>query len=243
MIIDLIKKNIPEYKIKFPILQQTYSFRPILVKEEKFISVLTSISCTFEDKVNNLCNLVNSCFEDKINCLNTNIGDFQFALNELRKKSIGDDAEFNIICPETNESVIIKLNLNDFNISNVSTEKLIKLNGKELNIKFRQPKVKDLLLLDDFPSTDDDYKKLVANSISEIETPSESYSVEDDSIEEKIKYVEYLNLNEFRKVKEFIASGSMKTVIKYKTSDSKERELEVNDFVNFLKFYMVTLIL
>tara|TARA_R110002051_G_scaffold325693_1_gene430255 strand:- start:1171 stop:1902 length:732 start_codon:yes stop_codon:yes gene_type:complete len=243
MIIDLIKKNIPEYNLKFPLSKSSFSFRPILVKEEKYLAITTNISSTFEDKLKNLCNLVNSCFDNKLDSLNMTIADFQYALNELRKKSIGDDVEFNITCPETKESIPIHLNLSKFKINKISNEAEIKLNKKGLLIKFKQPKMKDLLILKDFPSTDDDYTKLVASCIFEVETPIETYSVLENTLEEKLKYIEYLNLNEFKKIKEFIGSGSMTTILKYKTSDLVDRELEVNDFANFLKFYMVILTL
>ena len=35
MIIDVIKKSVPEYKVKLPGLNKTFSYRPMLVKRRK----------------------------------------------------------------------------------------------------------------------------------------------------------------------------------------------------------------
>ena len=114
MIIDLIKKNIPQYNTKLPISKKNVSFRPLLVKEEKFISIVTNINSTFEDKIKNLAALIDSCCNNKVNCLNLYVPDFQFLLNEIRKKSVSESVSLNITCPITNENISIETNLNDF---------------------------------------------------------------------------------------------------------------------------------
>lgn len=242
MIIDLIKKNIPQYNTKLPISKKNISFRPLLVKEEKFISIVTNINSTFEDKIKNLAALINSCCDDKVNCLNLYVPDFQFLLNEIRKKSVSESVSLNITCPITNENISIETNLNDFKCSQKKSNFTLKVNDN-LIIKFDQPKVSDLLSLRDYPETDEDYFDLMCRCLSTIETPEEKINLTDSDKKNAPQYIELLKMEDYIKIKNFIFSGNISTTFKYQTSDGIEREIEVNDISNFLKFYSVILML
>ena len=242
MIIDSIKKNIPEYKITLPIANKRVSFRPLLVKEEKYFSIITNISSTFEDKMNNLCSMVNSCFDNKIQSCDLSIPDFQFALNSIRQKSIGETTKLKLTCPYTKESVQINLDLNTISIEKVNSDFLVKIKS-DFIMKFRCPKIKDLLIFDSFPETEDEFFNLISECLIEIETPTETINLEDVDHEEKIQYLELIERSKYKLLKEFICNSNIKFPIRYKTTDNVDREIEVNDFVNFLKFYLVILTL
>ena len=242
MIIDLIKKNIPEYNITLPISKKKVSFRPLLVKEEKYFSIITNISSSFEDKVKNLCSMVNSCFDDKIKSFNLAIPDFQFALNSIRQKSISETSKLKMTCPYTNEPVEIDLDLNNISIKN--TKKQFVVNPKpDLKITFRCPTMKDLLIFDSFPEKEKEIFDLASKCLTEIETPTEKIDLMDTDLEEKKSYLEMLERSTYKELKEFICNSNISFILNYTTSDSIEREIEVNDFVNFLKFYLVILTL
>lgn len=241
MIIDLLKKSIPEYKIFLPDSNNTFSYRPMLVKEEKYLSVITTISSTFEEKINNLCSLVNSCFDYKIDALKLTLNDFQIALNSIRQKSISEVAEFKITCPQTKEQVNINLNLNSFQ-ENKTDNKLKILINKQFVFIIEKPKVSNLLVLNDFPSNDEDWFKILSSCLTEINTDKEKITLKDSTLEDKISYIELIDKDSFKEIKKFIKSNSITFNIDYTTSDGVHREIEVNDFVNFLKFFLVMLI-
>jgi len=242
MIIDLIKKNIPEYTTTLPVSKQKVSFRPLLVKEEKYFSIITNISSTFEDKIKNICSLVNSCFDDKIKSSLLPISDFQFALNSIRQKSISETSTLKITCPYTKESVQINFDLNDLSMKTTKKDLTINLKS-EMKLKFRSPRMKDLLIFEKFPESDSEIFHLVAQCLVEIETPSGIIETQELDYKEKSSYIELLERSTYKKVKEFICDSNISFMLKYKTSDSVDREIEVNDFVNFLKFYLVILTL
>lgn len=242
MIIDLLKKAIPEYTIKLPDENKKYSYRPMLVKEEKFISVITNINSSFEDKITNLCNLVNSCFDNKLEAKSLSITDFQIALNAIRQKSISEIADFQMKCPETGEQVKVHLNLESFTIHKKENSYILKLDNSTL-FKFESPKVYSLMILENYPNTEEDWFKILCNSLIEIETEKEKLDLKDTKIEDKISYIELLPKNEFANIKNFIRSNSVSFKINYRLSNNTEKEIEVNDFVNFLKFFLVILTL
>jgi len=242
MIIDLIKKNIPEYKITLPTSKKKYSFRPLLVKEEKYFSIINNIASTFEDKITNLCSMVNSCFDDKVKSLNFSVQDFQFAINSIRQKSIGETTKLKITCPYTKEPVVVNLDLNDVKIESSKKDFLVKIKS-DFIMKFRCPRMSDILSFESFPETEEEYFDLTTQCLTEIQTPSETIQLEDVAIKEKREYVELIERKKYKLLKEFICNSTVKFNIKYKSSDGIDREIEVNDFVNFLKFYLVILTL
>ena len=241
MIIDLLKKSIPEYKLFLPDLNNTFSYRPLLVKEEKFLSIITTINSSFTEKINNLCMLVDSCFDNKIESKKLTINDFQLALNALRQKSVAEVSEFKITCPYTKELVNIKLNLNDF-IENKSDKLLKILINKQFIFVLEKPKVSSLFCLDDFPKSEEDWFRLLCDSLVEVNTEKEKISLSNSSLEEKISYIELIDKDSFKQMKKFIKSNTISFKINYTTSDEIERIIEVNDFVNFFKFFLVMLI-
>lgn len=242
MILDLMKKSIPEYKLYLPDKKAQVSYRPMLVKEEKFLSIITNVKSTFSEKITNISNLVDSCLNNKVNSMEMTICDFQVALNKIRQKSISEDVSFSIICPKTKETVNVSLDLDSFFIEESENYLELKVNNTFI-FKFEKPKVKSLLALSDFPSTYDDWFFVLCDSLIEIQTEEEKINANEIDIEEKAKYIELLTKKDFKKIEKFIKTNCISFKLRYVTSDKKEREIEVNDFVNFLKFYLVILTL
>ena len=242
MIIDLLKKSIPEYSAFLPDQNNSFTYRPLLVKEEKYISIITTIKSSFEEKMNNLCLLVDSCFENKIKSQNLTVNDFQIALNLIRQKSISEISEFKMTCPFTSEEVNINVNLNSF--IQDKTEKKLKILINDIFVfVFEKPKVSSLIKLNNFPSTEEDWFNLISDCLVEINTEKEKINFESLSVEEKIKYIEFIDKDSFQNIKKFIKLNTISFKIDYNLSDGTKKEIEVNDFVNFLKFFLVILTL
>ena len=242
MLIDMIKKTLPEYKITLPISKQKITFRPLLVKEEKFISMLNDLSSSTEDKLTNLSNLVNSCCNDKINSLDLFMYDFQYLLTEIRKKSVDETSKLTITCPNTGEKIITEIDLNQYNTKK-ETSSVLELDiSKEMIIKIRSPKLKDLKEINNFPESKKELIELILNCFDSVETPEENMTMKDSTKEEKLEFLNYITKKDFEKIQNFIMSTFISFQINYTTSDGVSRKIEVNDFVNFLKFYLIMLV-
>ena len=242
MILNLLEKSIPEYKTYLPDEKEQLSYRPMLVKEEKFLSVITNIKSEFPEKIVNLCSLVDSCFNQKVQSLNMTICDFQVALNKIRQKSISEEVSFKMTCPVTKEIVHVHLNLDSFFTEETESVLELKINDKFM-FKFEKPKVKSLLNLTDFPASYDDWFTLIVDSLVEIQSETEKIDATEISLEEKSKYIDLLNKKDFKKIEKFVKSNCINFKLEYRTTDQTEREIEVDDFVNFLKFFLVILTL
>ena len=239
MLLDLMKKQVQEFKVKLPLTKKSVNLRSMLVKEEKLVSEIQEIGNSTEQKLENLCAIVDSCCSG-VKSKNLPIYDFQFLLSEIRKRSYSEISSFSITCPKTKEKVEINLVLSSEIIKNKPKEKLI-LNLPSAILEFRRPKVSDLLEIKNIPDKNEEFLYLIINCLDQAETKSEKIDLNLVPIEEKLSCLNYLQKKDYEEIKEFILSSFIEYNIPYKTSDGIDRILEVKDFSNYLKFYMVTL--
>jgi hypothetical protein len=242
MLVDVLKKNLPEYKITLPVTKKKISFRPLLVKEEKFISAINELSSSVSNKLINLSNLVDSCCNDSIKSVNLPIYDFQYLLAEIRKNSVLEISKLKMTCPHTKERVDATVNLIEYKKKKNTNSELSINVSDNMTIEFRIPTLKDLTQIDNFIKSKTELIQLMALCLIGTETPEEKIDLASYSYEQKIEFLEYLSTKDFYKVKDFIMDSFITFKIEYLTSDNKLRNVEVNDFVNFLKFYLIMLI-
>ena len=234
-----MKKQVQEFKVKLPLSKKTVKLRSMLVKEEKLISEIQEIGISTEQKLTNLCDLVDSCCTG-VNSKDLSIYDFQFLLAEIRKRSYSEISSFNLTCPKTKEKIEINLILDSEIIKDKPKEKLI-IKLPSAIMEFRRPNVSDILEIKTIPDTNDEFLYLMVSCLDKVETESEKIDLTLVSIEEKVSCLNYLQKKNYKEVKEFILGSFIEYVIPYTTSDGLDRTLEVKDFSNYLKFYLVTL--
>lgn len=242
MLHEIIKKIVPEYTCKLPSTNKKIVFRPLLVKEEKYISQITELSDTFSEKLNGLVQLVNSCCDGKIKSENISVYDFQILLMEIRKKSISETAELKIRCPYTGEPVVMQIDFNDQEkiIKEIKKNEELILNDN-IKLKFRIPQISDLIETNSNFENDDDILKILPLCLLELESESKTIDLTAETNENKLELLQSLNREDFAKIKSILSKGFFSFKFKYQTSDGVDREVVVSDFVNFLKFYLVTL--
>ncbi|HAW80041.1 MAG TPA: hypothetical protein DCX27_10230 [Balneola sp.] len=243
MLHEIIKKTIPEYTCILPISKKEIKFRPLLVKEEKFISQINELSDLFSDRLYSLCKLVDSCCDNTIDSMQLPIYDFQYLLIDIRKRSITEETSMKIQCPYTGESVVVQINFNDLlkNVVVQSQTKEITIDNSTI-LKVGIPKIKDILdtLLE--MTNDTDIMKLVASVLLELETVDKTIDLKTETKEEKLQMLESMNRDQYKIIKEYVMNGYFIMNLKYQTSDGTERKVKVSDFANFLRFYLGTLI-
>lgn len=237
-----MKKTVPHYSCTLPVSKNKIEFRPLLVKEEKYISQINELSDSFSDQLLALTELVDSCCDGKINSKNISIYDFQYILTELRKKSVTETIQIKILCPYTQEPVVVDINLNEQETTKIDLrdKKELMLDGN-IKLTVKTPTVLDLIQ----HKTSYDYNKdlypLLSSCLLELETETQTVNLEMKSDEDKTYVLESLSRENFKILKEFITEGFLVLKLNYVSSDGVEREVIVTDFINFLRFYLVTL--
>ena len=238
-----MKKLVPTYTCDLVITKKKVTFRPLTVKEEKYISQINELSESFSEQLLSLSNLVDSCCDNAISSKDLSIYDFQILLMNIRKKSISETSQMQIRCPYTNETVIVNMNYDDNAINKIQRkQKLELILNNNIKLKLKLPTVADLIETNVDYKSDDDLIKLLPFCLLEIEHESKTVDLTMETDKNKLEVLEVLSRQDYKKVKTIISKGFFTLKLKYQTSDGVSREVVVSDFVNFLKFFLVTLI-
>ena len=107
----------PTYELELPSTGKTISYRPFLVKEEKLLVIALESEDT-KQITNAIKAVIRACILTKgvkVETLPT--FDIEYLFLNIRGKSVGEDIDVNLICPDDNETeVSVSINLDDINV-------------------------------------------------------------------------------------------------------------------------------
>ena len=113
----LPKISTPTYELELPSSGQTVKYRPFLVKEEKVL-VIALESEDNKQITNAIKAVLKSCIQTrgvKVEHLPT--FDIEYLFLNIRGKSVGEELEVNVICPDDEETQVkTTINLDDIQI-------------------------------------------------------------------------------------------------------------------------------
>ena len=107
----------PTYELELPSTGKTISYRPFLVKEEKLL-VLALESEDTKQITNAIKAVIKACVLTKgIKVETLPTFDIEYLFLNIRGKSVGEELEVNIICPDDGESTVpVMINLDDIQV-------------------------------------------------------------------------------------------------------------------------------
>tara|TARA_R100001082_G_C4327596_1_gene144104 strand:+ start:76 stop:792 length:717 start_codon:yes stop_codon:yes gene_type:complete len=225
----------PKYQITIPSTKEKTSFRPFLVKEEKIL-LLAQEGNDPDNMVMALQSLIESCVDGIDDASKMPLFDIEFLFLRIRAKSVSEEVNPIIICPETGEEIEIKVNLSNIEIKHTDghTNK-IKITD-DLNVYMKYP---SLALLKE-RSTGIDYTSpssfydLIADCIEKIETKEETIDTKGYSREELTNFVDNMTKEQFEKLLDFfVTSPRVEHIVKYRASDEVEREVVLSGLSDF----------
>ena len=104
----------PTYELELPSTGQTIQYRPFLVKEEKLL-VLALEGEDVKEITTAIKNVIKSCIQTKgikVDTLPT--FDIEYLFLNIRGKSVGEDIEVKLLCPDDNETYVpVKILIDD----------------------------------------------------------------------------------------------------------------------------------
>ena len=90
----------PTYELELPSTEERIQYRPFLVKEEKLL-VLALESESTKEITTAIKNVIKSCIQTKgIKVETLPTFDIEYLFLNIRGKSVGEELEVNIICPD-----------------------------------------------------------------------------------------------------------------------------------------------
>ena len=197
----------PTYELELPSSGKTIKYRPFLVKEEKVLVIAMESEDT-KQITNAIIAVLKSCVQTKgikIETLPT--FDIEYLFLNIRGKSVGEELEVNIICPDDGEtSVPVMVALEDIQVEKSDDHSpQIKLDSN-LMMEMKYPS------LDEFIKNNFDFNEenqmdqsfqLIASCIDKIYSDEEVWATADCTKKEVNEFLESMNSSQFKLIEKF----------------------------------------
>ena len=197
----------PPYELELPSTGQSINYRPFLVKEEKLLVLALETEDT-KQITTAIKNVLKNCVLTKgIKVDQLPTFDIEFLFLNIRGKSVGEEIEVNIICPDDEETqVTITIDLDDIKIQKKDDHtNQIKLD-KDLMMELKYPSLEQFIKnnfdFDDANAMDQSFD-LIATCIDKIFTADEVWAAADCTKKEVKDFLEQMNSSQFKEIEKF----------------------------------------
>lgn len=202
----LPKLVVPTYTLTLPSTEKEIKVRPFLVKEEKLL-LLALESEDLKEITNAMQVIISNCIQTKgIKVENLPTFDIEFLFLNLRAKSVGEEIELNVICPDDEETEVrVKIDLQEIKVKkNPKHTNKIKLNDKMI-LELKYPSLKQFINNNFDPKTltSEESFDLILDCIDKLYDDEEVYSFEDYPKEDWKEFLDGLTSLPFEKVQNF----------------------------------------
>ena len=197
----------PTYELELPSTGQTVKYRPFLVKEEKLL-VIALESEDNKQITNAIRTVIKGCIITKgVKVENLPTFDIEFLFLNIRGKSVGEELEVNVICPDDGETPVpVNINLDDIEVQkNDEHSKQIKLDDN-LMMELKYPSL-DQFIKNNFDFNEknamDQSFDLIATCIDKVYTEDEVWATSDCTKKEIKDFLESMNSSQFKDIEKF----------------------------------------
>ena len=201
----------PSYELELPSTGKTITYRPFLVKEEKLLVIALETEDT-KQITNAIKAVIKACVLTKgIKVETLPTFDIEYLFLNIRGKSVGEDLDVNIICPDDEETqVTVNINLDDIQIEKSEEHtNQIKLDGN-LMMEMKYPSlnefIKNNFYFQEGKNQMDQSFELIAQCIDKIYTEEEVWTASDCTKKEMNDFLESMNSSQFKKIEEFFTT-------------------------------------
>ena len=197
----------PRYELELPSTEETITYRPFLVKEEKVLVIALESEDT-KQITNAIKTVIQSCIITKgIKVEKLPTFDIEYLFLNIRGKSVGEEIEVNIICPDDGKTQVpVTIDLDDIQIQkNENHKKQIKID-ESIMMEMKYPSL-DQFIQNNFDFSDknvmDQSFELISTCIDKIYTEDEVWAAADCSKKEIKEFVESMNSTQFKDIEKF----------------------------------------
>ena len=197
----------PTYELELPSTGETIQYRPFLVKEEKLLVIALEsednkqITTAIKTVIKN-CILTKNI---KVEALPT--FDIEYLFLNMRGKSVGEELDVNVICPDDGETEVpVKINLDDIQVQKSDDHSnRIKLDDS-IMMEMKYPSLDQFIKNNfDFENKNamDQSFELIGSCIDKIYTEDEVWATADVSKKELSEFLESMNSSQFKDIEKF----------------------------------------
>lgn len=203
----LPKISTPTYELVLPSTEQTIKYRPFLVREEKLL-VLALESEDNKQITTAIKTVIKNCIETKgIKVESLPTFDIEYLFLNIRGKSVGEEIEVNIICPDDEETTVpVKILVDDIKVEkNKDHHNKIKVDDS-IMMEMKYPSL-DQFIKNNFDLSSDNTMEqsfdLITSCIDKIYTEEEVWSASDVAKKELSDFLEQMNSVQFKQIETF----------------------------------------
>ena len=202
----------PSYELEFPSTGKTIQYRPFLVKEEKLLVIALESEDT-KQITNAIKAVIRACILTKgVKVESLPTFDIEYLFLNIRGKSVGEDIDVNLICPDDNETeVSVSVSLDDIKVQKPEGHSnQIKLDNN-LMMELKYPSLNEFIK-NNFDPNDtsknpmDPSFDLIGSCISKIYNQEEVWAAADCSKKEITDFLDSMNSSQFKEVEKFFDS-------------------------------------
>ena len=197
----------PTYELELPSTGKSVKYRPFLVKEEKVL-VIALESEDNKQITNAIKAVLKNCILSKgIKVENLPTFDIEYLFLNIRGKSVGEDIEVNIICPDDEKTEVpvtialddIEVQKDDNHTNKIKVDENIMM---EMKYPSLEQFIKNNFDFNDKNAMDQSFD-LIATCIDKIYTEDEVWASADCTKKEMRDFLEQMNSNQFKEIESF----------------------------------------
>ena len=200
----------PTYELELPSTGKTVEYRPFLVKEEKLL-VIALESEDNKQITTAIKAVLKACVLTKgIKVENLPTFDIEYLFLNIRGKSVGEELDVNIVCPDDEKTeVAVKIYLDDIEVQHDENHtNKIKLDDN-LMMEMKYPSL-DEFIKSNFDFNDknqmDQSFQLIASCIDKVYSEDEAWATADCTKKEVNEFLESMNSNQFKEIETFFTT-------------------------------------
>ena len=197
----------PTYELELPSTGETVQYRPFLVKEEKLL-VIALESDNTKQITTAIKSVIKNCVLTKgIKVESLPTFDIEYLFLNIRGKSVGEDIDLNLICPDDNETEVpVSINLDDIQVTkNDDHTTMIKLDDS-ITMQMKYPSldqfIKNNFELNEKNAMDQSFD-LIASCVDKVLTEDEVWTAADCTKKEMTEFLEQMNSSQFKEIEKF----------------------------------------
>jgi len=201
--------DVPYYSITIPSTGEETRYRPYLVKEEKVLLIALE-SSDIKQIAAATTDLIKSCVETDINLDKLTTFDIEYLFINIRSKAVGESIKVNFMCSKCDAENEVTVNLDQITVpTSKEKDRIINLTDN-VSVEMQHLSYKESTnnTVISNPETYAEYMfETVLRSMYKIYTEEEQFTVEDESDESVIEFINSLTSDQFSKLRDFVDSA------------------------------------
>lgn len=226
----------PTYELELPSTSQKIKYRPFLVKEEKIL-LLAMESEDEKQMINAVQTILKNCINTKLKIEDLSVFDIEYLFLNIRAKSVGEEIELNVTCPDDGETVVpITLNVEDIKVEKSDEHQRIIELTNTVSIVMKYPSM-EMFVQNNFTGNmkAEDVFDLASSCIDQVIEGDEVYEVKSFSKKEVSEFLDSLDTNQFLRIQKFFETmPKLKHIIKVTNPNTKkDNEIVLEGLASF----------